>query len=839
MIRVIFFLATILALATGLSWLADQPGNVRVEGQGWVLETSLFRAVVLATLAVGTALVSWSLIRPMWHSPAAVGNAMNRRRNRQGMQALSSGMIAVGAGDRAGATRHALLARKAMPNEPMTQLLRAQAAQLAGDKSTARRIFDNMLASPDTEPLGLRGLFLEAEREKETEAARQYAARALKLNPKLLWASDALFDIQCRSRDWSSALDTLATARKNGLIDKPIADRRRAVLLTAQAAKAEDHEPDRALNLAIEAHNLAPNLVPAAAQAARMLASRGNTPKAAKIAERAWARSPHPDLATVYAYARVGDSPRDRLTRIKRLAAQNPNSSESAIAVANAAIDAREFDEAREALAPMLDSKLTQRIATLMARIESEQFGDKGRVREWLARAVNAPRDPAWTADGIVSEDWSPISPVTGQLDAVQWKVPVEQLASRDGDLLARRVEELVALGAPAPIEASAAVDAEMIEAEPLTSRFTAASSASYAPTGRPASVGGSTTGSTTGPSVTPSATTSQAIAQTPLAPEKPASRDLSHTPAGTKPAASTTGPAPQTSSASIAASPARASSIPASSPPVAASGSRPASAPVSSNTVSSNAVSSDAVSSPAATSASAQSAAMVGSAAAAAASRGSVKPSASSSASTTTVPSDGNRPASSARTSSNSAANATTSTSGRNATVTLAPSANDSSTAPSNEASSLTGQISPRLVPTSAKSDTSASSASSLSSAKATSPEPLGAKSSQQSASVQPAVTAQSSAQTTAAKNPTAGADANLLDRASSGEPAASQTAHRVDPAAKRNPAQSATPAANVNPSPKEPRIFVVPHAPDDPGPEGSDDVLPKGNRPPYRALP
>ncbi|MBX9925263.1 MAG: heme biosynthesis protein HemY, partial [Hyphomicrobiaceae bacterium] len=480
MIRVILFLAAILALATGLSWLADQPGNVRIEGQGWVIETSLFRAVVLAALAIGTALVTWSLMRHLWHSPAAVGNVMNRRRNKQGMQALSAGMIAVGSGDRAGATRHALLARKALPNEPMTHLLRAQAAQLAGDKATARRIYEAMLSSPDTETLGLRGLFLEAEREKETEAARQFAERALRLNPKLLWASDALFDIQCRSSDWSGALETLHTARKNGLVEKPVADRKRAVLLAAQAAKAEDTEPDRALNLAIEAHNLAPDLVPAAAQAARMLASRGNTPKAAKIVERAWAKSPHPDLATVYAYARVGDSPRDRLTRIKRLASQNPYSPESAIAVANAAIDAREFEDARDVLKPMLDGQLSQRIATLMARIESEQFGDKGRVREWLARAVNASRDPAWTADGIISDDWSPISPVTGQLDAVQWKVPVEQLAARDGDVLAHRIEELVALGAPPAIEA-VRDNAETIEAEPIPSRFAAASTASAA----------------------------------------------------------------------------------------------------------------------------------------------------------------------------------------------------------------------------------------------------------------------------------------------------------------------------------------------------------------------
>ena len=80
-----------------------------------------------------------------------------------------------------------------------------------------------------------------------------------------------------------------------------------------------------------------------------------------------------------------------------------------------------------------------------MARIEGEQHGHAGRVREWLARAVNAPRDPAWTADGVVSDRWAPVSPVTGALDAFRWRVPVEE---QGGALLAAKVEALAGLGA-------------------------------------------------------------------------------------------------------------------------------------------------------------------------------------------------------------------------------------------------------------------------------------------------------------------------------------------------------------------------------------------------------
>ena len=47
------------------------------------------------------------------------------------------------------------------------------------------------------------------------------------------------------------------------------------------------------------------------------------------------------------------------------------------------------------------------------------------------ALPIYAARDPVWTADGFVSERWLPVSPVTGRLDAFQWKVPVAELSER------------------------------------------------------------------------------------------------------------------------------------------------------------------------------------------------------------------------------------------------------------------------------------------------------------------------------------------------------------------------------------------------------------------------
>ncbi len=449
MIRIFLFLLVILLLAAGLHWLADRPGTITVEWLGYIIETSVFRGLLILAAALALVMIAWSGLREIWRSPASLNRYVIRRRQQRGLDALTSGIIAVGAGDRAGAIRYASQARRALPHEPLTQLLRAQAAQIGGDRATARRIFEAMLATPETEQLGLRGLYLEAEREGANEAARQFAERALRLNPKLSWPVDSLFDLQCRGEDWQGALETLEIARRQGLVEKPLAARRRAILLTAQAQAMEDEDADKAAELAQDAHRLAPDLIPAAAIAGRALASRGNTPRAARVVLKTWRSSPHPDLAAVYAYARPGDSPRDRLVRVRHLARLTPGHPEALLAVAASAIEAREWDEARRVLQPLVDDpeRQTPRLCTLMARIEGEQHGDTGRMREWLARAATASPDPAWVADGVVAVRWSPISPTTGTLDAMQWQVPAVRPADSAADVaaLAARMESLAA----------------------------------------------------------------------------------------------------------------------------------------------------------------------------------------------------------------------------------------------------------------------------------------------------------------------------------------------------------------------------------------------------------
>lgn len=489
--RILLFFIAVTGAALGFSWLADRPGTVDINWQGTTIHLSVMTLILGFLATLFTLMLLWWLIKNVFIAPGRMSHHMRVKNREKGLDAVSRGLIAVSAGDAALARKLAAKAGRKLKSDSLSILLKAQSAQLSGDRTTARRLYEAMLESPETEVAGLRGLYLEARREKEIEAARQFAQKAVQRNPQLSWSAQALLEIQSRSGQWVEALKTLDLARKNNKVDKLTANRQRAVLLTAQALENEQSDMDTALTQALEAHKLAPDLVPAANVAGRLLATQGNVRKASNIIMETWEISPHPDLALTYAHARPGDSPRDRLTRVGQLALRTPHNMEGPIAMAQAAIESHDWDEARKALKGLLDNRPTERVCMLMARIEGGEFGDKGRVREWLARAVRAPRDPSWTADGYVSDQWAPVSPITGRLDAFEWKVPVEQLDHKDEEL---PFEEFIPLKAEENVpsvveEAPVAIAATGVAATSVAASQTEPNIAAVAPKEKPAPV--------------------------------------------------------------------------------------------------------------------------------------------------------------------------------------------------------------------------------------------------------------------------------------------------------------------------------------------------------------
>jgi HemY protein len=477
-IRIAIFLAAIAAIALGAAWFADRPGEVVMTWQGWRISTSLMVTAAALLVVIALAIIAWSLLRFVLRSPQRVADFVEERRQLRGWRAVSRGLIAVGTGNTLLAKRSAGEARKLLTAEPLTLLLSAQAAQLAGDSKSAEAEFRNMLGHEETKLLGLHGLFVEAARRADPAAALAYAEEAAKSDPALGWAGDAVIEFRSRAGDWPGALESLEAQIAAKAVGKAAGKRRRAVLMTAQALALEEADPARARELATGAARLAPNLVPAVALAGRLEALAGNVRRGSRMIEKAFGASPHPELAEAYMELRPGDTARERLDRAKALTQKAPGHPESLLAIARAAMDAHDFSQARSVLAPLL-AEPTQRVCLLMAEIEATEFGDHGKAREWTARAVRARRDPAWVADGYVAERWLPISPLSGKLDAFAWTVPPEALAGPVLEQVAQQALAEAAAKASRPTPAApvpAPVAIEPARTRPAPRRRAAAS---------------------------------------------------------------------------------------------------------------------------------------------------------------------------------------------------------------------------------------------------------------------------------------------------------------------------------------------------------------------------
>jgi HemY protein len=450
MVRIILFLGLIALAAAGAAWVADQTGDVALSWGGWRVETTIpvFALAIGVTIVVGMML--WAILRWLWKMPAQMRRKRHERRQARGRHAITQGLLAIGHGDSSAARRHADDARRHATHDPLALLLTAQSAQLEGDREGAQRAFRAMAEREDTRLLGLRGLFVEAQRADDPLSAVMIADEALKLSPSSTWASHAVLGFRCARGDWDGALSILDNNQSSGLIDKATYRRQRGVLLTARALELEKVDRDRARESAMEAIKLAPTLVPSAVLASKFESEAHQVRRSMRIVETAWLAQPHPDLADAYAHVKLGDSARQRLVRVETLAAKTPDHIEGALAIARAAIDASEFSRAREALAPFVE-RPTQRVALLMAELERSEHGDSGRARAWTLRAVRAMHDPVWTADGYVSDRWRPVSPVTGRLDAFQWQTPVASLPSDKGAAIESSPFEDAMLAAPPP----------------------------------------------------------------------------------------------------------------------------------------------------------------------------------------------------------------------------------------------------------------------------------------------------------------------------------------------------------------------------------------------------
>lgn len=428
MIRALFYFILIAVLVLLAVWLSETPGEVQIDWLGYRVQTSVGVALLLAVVLVGVITALYRLYGLFIEGPRALKRMRARVRRDRGFRALNQGFVAVASGDAETARTMARKADRMLQEPPLTLLLSAQAAQLNGDETAARRFFEAMLRRPETEFLGLRGLLTQAIQDNEPVKALGYAQRAMALRPRSPWVVQTCLNLQVQLRRWVEAQSTVAASVKAKLLDGPTARQYKTAILIERSREADgEGKTDQALSLAHEAVRLSGDFVPAVMREARLLARTGHEARARKLIEKTWSKAPHRLLAETYRdIVPVTEDTAARVGRFEKLLRAQPDHPESLVALAEQEMEAERWDDARSHLMKAEAKGASRRIYRLLAELEVRQKNDSDAARDWLMKAQAAPPDPAWVCErcGAVPDIWSAVCDSCGAFNALNWTAP-------------------------------------------------------------------------------------------------------------------------------------------------------------------------------------------------------------------------------------------------------------------------------------------------------------------------------------------------------------------------------------------------------------------------------
>jgi HemY protein len=432
--RLVFFVLKIGVFVALVIWLADRPGTAHIVWQGYEIKTSA-ALLALAVLAIGFVFyLLWRLWRFIVNGPEMWRLRRRLGRMHDGHRRLTEGLAAIAAGDASEAGRHAVASRKLLGTTPATQLLQAQAAQLAGDHDVAREIFLALAAEPESAVLGYRGLIMGALRRGDRNEVDRLIEKLRRLRPETPWLKLVDFDLAAQKQDWNGvniALDHIAGAR---LMDQTRVKQHQAAALIATAQKElRGGHSDQALQAAERAARLAPAWAPAVIALAREQARAGHKRASLRTIEHAWGTAPHPQLASLYR-ANAGDNAVEIYKKIEHLCGDDNHQAANRRILAEAALAADLSGEARRHLMALVErGEATRSDYRLLAQLERRDGGKEELATKWLSHAIDAPADPAWLCRvcGGSHEEWQALCRHCGAFDALEWQTPGQ---SRVGD---------------------------------------------------------------------------------------------------------------------------------------------------------------------------------------------------------------------------------------------------------------------------------------------------------------------------------------------------------------------------------------------------------------------
>jgi HemY protein len=432
MLRLVFYLLLIAPLVYGALWIADNPGTIVIDWNGWRIESSLglmFALFIVASLVVTVIAL---ILRFIFTIPSTLSARAKLKHYERGVTAMTRSMAALAISDYSQAAREIRKSRHHLGEDAAApRLLSAQLAHAKGDRDAVRKQLTAMMDHPETRLVGLRGMIEQSLREGRLEQAINYAHEAWDAQPGDRWLALILIDLHTRCGQWAEAREVIAESTRKKALNRQDMQRYQAIVAYLSARQ---HQKNHYLAESIEQAQLARKCDPAFQPAQQLLielyAESRDADKMAKLIQSSWKDTPHPRYAELL-IEHFGDEPPSKFQRrMEKLAALNPSHMESELALARLAMHRKNWDGAREHLRAALAIQESPRIYEALAQVERAEHGNtiqaNSQAAEWLGRAVTAPKDHGWhcTRCGHAHMQWQLHCNHCQAFDSLVWQQP-------------------------------------------------------------------------------------------------------------------------------------------------------------------------------------------------------------------------------------------------------------------------------------------------------------------------------------------------------------------------------------------------------------------------------
>jgi HemY protein len=431
MLRAFFFIVQVFVLVLAAIWIARRPGQIEIEWMQYTVTTQLGYLLLALFVFIFFTLIIYRLVISLLALPEKAADFRRKRLHERGYRALLQGFAAIASNDGREAVKLARKAReKIYGDDGLLLLLEAQAHRLAGDFTACEASLEALKNHKYLSYLGARGMVKLAAERGQIDKALKLAREAMNTHPGQPGIIRMAYQLQLKHRNWEEAERTLHIAARKKAVSEKEYKQDMPALLTAQAGvlvvKGDLSEAKKKLGKALK---ICPSMTPAALHLVRLYNQEGRRGNAVRIIKRAWKESPHPELAREWenlAPKRKPKDPEKNLRWPEKLLSVSPESAESHLLVAKAAMNENLWGEARAHLKKAEELSPDTRIYKMRANLEEKAYGDPAYAATWLDKAASAPQEKSWVCSltGMVYDSWAPVAEPHGAFNTIVWDVP-------------------------------------------------------------------------------------------------------------------------------------------------------------------------------------------------------------------------------------------------------------------------------------------------------------------------------------------------------------------------------------------------------------------------------